>query len=63
MQLEEAQEIETATGKFTVNTRAEFYENGSIKLTFLEGTQQLETKAGIFNITATPSSLAAQARH
>lgn len=62
MQLEEAQEIETATGKFTVNTRAEFYENGSIKLTFLEGTQQLETKAGTFNITATPSSGAALAK-
>lgn len=62
MQLEEAQEIETAIGKFTVNTRAEFYENGSIKLTFLEGTQQLETKAGTFNITATPSSGAALAK-
>lgn len=62
MQLEEAQEIETATGKFTVNTRAEFYENGNIKLTFLEGTQQLETKAGTFKITATPSSGAALAK-
>ena len=37
MQLEEAQEIETATGKFTVNTRAEFYENGTVKQAYLYG--------------------------